>query len=188
MSAFDLDALTLGDVTVTGRGAKQVGICGPNSQIAAWTLDAMSVAYEPSAYQDPQATRVNIVFRPTPEILSFMDALDNWVLEQVASNSERIVGKPRSDAQLRDMYQPIVKRSEKFPPQIKSQVNLEAPSALRCWDLEKNPRAAPSLWRDAVVKPRLWLRSLYLMNGCFGVTLECTDCQIVSEGSSQCPF
>ena len=124
MAAFDLNA-TLGDVTVTGRGAKQVSVCCPDSQIAVWTLGAMPVAYEPSAFQDPNATRVNMVFRPTPEILSFMDALDNWVLEQVAANSERIFGKPRSDAQLRDMYQPMVKRSEKFPPQIKAKVNLK---------------------------------------------------------------
>ena len=187
-TGFDLSALTLGDVSVTGKGAKACPFFSHN-QAAAATLDPMPVCYEPSAYGDAEATRVNIVFRPSQAILEAMEALDEWIIQAATKDSLKFFGKAKTEDQIRESYQPLVKTSDKYPAQIKAKLNISGPATVRCWDAEKKPREQPEAWRGATVKPRLWLRSLYFMGaGVFGATMECTDVQICEEAGGECPF
>ena len=96
----------------------------------------------------------------------------------------------RSEDLVRESYQPLVKTSEKYPPQIKAKVNLSGSAIVRCWDADRKGRGQPETWRGALVKPRLVLKGLYFMGaGLFGATMECTDVQIMQEdGNAECPF
>ena len=188
MTSFDTDALTLGDVVTTGKGAKQANICGLKGEAVAATLDVMQVAFAPSAYNDPEATRVSIVFRPSEAVLEQLGKVDDWIVTSVAENATKFFGKPKGFDAVKEMYQPIVRPSEKYGPSIKAKLNISGPGEIRCWDEHRSMRDQPQEWKGASVKPRLWLRSLYFMGGSFGATLECTDVQILSEASAECPF
>ncbi len=188
MANFDLSALTLGDVSTSGKGAKSCPFYSGGS-VAAATLEAMPVCYEPSAYGDETATRVNIVFRPPQGVLDAITALDEWIIKTATKDSVKFFGKQKSEEQIRESYQPLVKTSEKYPPQIKAKLNISGPSTVRVWDGDKKAREQPEIWRGCLVKPRLWLRGLYFMGaGVFGATLECTDVQICEEAGGECPF
>ena len=52
----------------------------------------MSVLWQPQAYNDPEATRGNISFAPTPEVSSFVESFDAWLCEAMAQSSQRLLG------------------------------------------------------------------------------------------------
>ena len=190
MTTFDLAALNLGDVSVSGKGAKNCPFYSQGAASANVTLEPMPVCYEPSAYGDDQATRVNIVFRPGAAVLDHFEELDELIIKLVARDSLKFFGKVRSEDLVRESYQPLVKTSEKYPPQIKAKVNLSGSAVVRCWDADRKGRGQPETWRGALVKPRLVLKGLYFMGaGLFGATMECTDVQIMQEDAGgECPF
>ena len=150
----------------------------------------MEVCFEPTAYGDNVATRVNLVFKPTADVIAQMTELDEFIIRNSASDSVRLFGKARSEEVVRDAYQAIVKTSDKGYTSIRAKINLAGQYAVKVWDSEKKPIEHPETWRGSVMKPRLVLKGLYFMGtGAFGATLECTDVQIVSSaGSEECPF
>ena len=103
MPAFDLTALQIGDVVTSGKGAKSAPFTSNGKPVAA-NLEAMQIAFEPSAFQDPDATRVNIVFRPTDSVIHSLTELDEFILTTVCKDSVRWLGKARSETQIRESY------------------------------------------------------------------------------------
>ena len=60
-ATIDLASLALGDVTTTGKGAKQIPLSTIGGEAVIWRpKDALTVLFEPSAYNQPDATRVNL--------------------------------------------------------------------------------------------------------------------------------
>ena len=186
--AFHLDQLAIGECVISGKGAKSAPITSDGCP-AVVTMEPMRVCFEPSAYGDAEASRVNIVWRPSDEAVEQLGELDEWVLQTVSKNALRFFGKAKSVDQLRETYSPIVKTSDKYPPNFKAKLNLQSPAMVKIWDAAKQPRAAPEQWKDCLTVPRLRLRGLYFMGAAqFGCVLECSDIQIVEEESPECPF
>jgi hypothetical protein len=92
MTAFDLTSVRIGDVVTSGK-TKTAPVTGSGGQAVAANLDAMQVCFEPSAFQDDQATRVNLVLRPDEATVSSLDAVDEWIVAAVAKDSLRLLGK-----------------------------------------------------------------------------------------------
>ena len=115
MSGFPVDALEIGSVTISGKGAKRAPFTVNGSPVVA-KLDPMAVAFEPSAFKDREATRVNFVFHPSDAVVAELDKLDEWILQEVIKDPIRYFAKARSEAQIRESYSPIVKRHEKYMP------------------------------------------------------------------------
>ena len=186
--SLDLSTLELGEVQASGKGAKAAPITQDGAP-AIFTLEPLEVAYEPSAFQNEESTRVNIVWRPNPATEEFLTSLDDWVMNQAATNSMRLFGKDRTLESLRDSYSPILKKSEKWASQFKAKMNLEDPSKVKIWDADGVLRGPPQAWQGCCTRPRLRLKSIYLMGQSFGPVLECLDIQVVEEASgSACPF
>ena len=187
MAFFDLTTLSLGDVVVSGKGSKSAPILSNGGQAVA-LLEPMGVVWEPSAFGNEDATRVNIVFRPSPALLAGLQAFDEWVIATLAADSVRYFGRVKSAEQLRDAYVPAAKHSEKYPATFKAKMNLQDPNVVKVWDAEKRPRAQPQQWKDCLVVPRIRLRGLYFMGASFGPVIELLDAQILGEESPECPF
>ena len=187
MAFFDLTTLSLGDVVVSGKGSKSAPIQSNGGQ-AVVLLEPMRVVFEPSAFGNEDASRVNIVFRPSPELLAGLEAFDEWVIATLAADSVRYFGRAKAAEQLRDAYTPAAKVSDKYPATRKAKMNIQDPNCVKVWDAEKQPRAQPQVWKDCLTVPRIRLRGLYFMGASFGAVLEMTDAQIVEEQTVECPF
>ena len=186
--SLDTTALQLGEVVANGKGAKSALIALDGSP-AIFTMDPMEVAYQPSAFQDNDSTRVNVVWRPTPDQEEFLNSIDEWIMREAAASSIKLFGKARTVESLKDSYTPILKKSEKWASQFKAKMNLQDPSKVKIWDADGVLREAPESWQGCVTRPRLRLKSVYLMGQQFGAVLECTDLQVVEEApESTCPF
>jgi len=138
MADIDFAALALGEVVTSGKGAKSCPItyCGSPPELTnlALSLAPMQVCFEPSAYGDPEASRVNIVFKPDDETVAWLEELDEWVIQAAARESLRFFGKVKTAEQLTETYQPIVKRSTRYPTQFKAKMNLQEPNRTKMWD------------------------------------------------------
>ena len=190
MSLFPTASLLIGEIVVSGKGAKSAPI-SMDGKAAIAMFPELEVAFEPTGYNDPDAARVNLVFKQPPdEILEELRALDEWIVKAATADSVRLFGKARSEEVVRDAYQPIIKVNEKGFISLKTKINKAGPATVKCWDSAKNQILQPDLWRGARVKPRVHLRSLYFMaGGSFGALLETTDAQIMSVGGGdECPF
>ena len=186
--SLDTNALQLGEVVASGKGAKSAPITLDGLQ-AIFTMDPMEIAYQPSAFQDSDSTRVNIVWRPTPDQEEFLDSIDEWILRAAAANSTKLFGKVRTVESLKDSYTPILKKSDKWASQFKAKMNLQDPAKVKIWDADGVLREAPESWQGCLTRPRLRLKSVYLMGQQFGAVLEVTDLQVIEEvPESACPF
>ena len=110
-------------------------------------------------------------------------------MREAAANSTKLFGKARTVESLKDSYTPILKKCEKWASQFKSKINLEEPSKVKIWNADGQLRDPPKTWQGCCTRPRLRLKSVYLMGQQFGAVLECTDIQIIEEAAgSTCPF
>ena len=190
MSLFPTAGLTIGDVVVSGKGAKSAALSYDGKPAIA-LFPELEVAFEPTGFNDPDASRVNLVFKQPPDdILEELQALGDFIVKTATAESVRLFGKARSEEVVRDAYQPLVKTNDKGYISLKSKMNKAGSAAIRCWDCAKGRVQQPEVWRGAVVKPKLHLKALYFMaGGSFGALLECTDVQIMSMGGGEeCPF
>ena len=188
--AFDLSSFTLGSPTVGVKGTKVVPITYHGKPVI-WQPDAQTVAFEPSAYQNEASTRVNMVMRSSQQAVEALTALDEFMLELCAQNSETIFGETLPIEEVKLRYNPCLKQSSKgYEPTFKAKIILSGKSKLRCWDDERKLCDAPDAWSGCMVQPRIVLKCLWVMPKEFGCLFECTDVLIheAAEPVAECPF
>ncbi|WP_353213254.1 hypothetical protein, partial [Rhodovarius sp.] len=157
-------------------------------------LDVMRVCFEPSAYNDPQGSRQNIVFQPPEAVQESLAALDEWALQQAAANSLQWFGKARSAESLAESYTPCSKKTDRYPASFRAKMNAAPPAAVRVWNKEREFCEMPSSLQGWFVAPRIVLRSVWFMpGGQFGLVLEVTDLLLFEHEATMraqvaCPF
>ena len=186
-STLSVECLSLGDVTSSGKA--KTAPFSVNGGPAEFTFPSLKVAFEPSAYQDEEATRVNIVFKVNLVHEEELGEIDKWILDKVAEDPVKFFGKAKTLESLVDTYTPCIKKTEKWGSQFKAKLNLPGSyQGARVWDLEKLPRAPPDAWAGCLVTPRVRFRHLYFMANQWGPVIDVTDLKVLSEPATECPF
>jgi hypothetical protein len=122
VAAIDYAALSIADTVTSGKG-KSANISYGGDPVY-WTPGGLQVAFEPGSFNGEPATRVNMQFRASA-VEAALDKLDGWIVDYVAANAARILGKDMAKAEVQNRYQSCLKRSEKYEPTFKVKVNLE---------------------------------------------------------------
>ena len=186
--ALQLHNLSIGEVSVNGKGAKSAPFLYGKDPVIWIPGSQMQVAYEPGVYSGEDVSRVNLVLRPPEDVRLQLQALDDFVVSYITENSERVLGKHLTQDQVAARYQPVLRHSDKqYPPSLRVKMNRDGKYACKFWQ-HKEPRHAPETWSGSSVTVRLHVKSLYLMGQNFGVTIDVTDVSIESEPTSYCPF
>ena len=184
MAAFNLANLAIGEVAVSGKGAKSASL-SYNGAPVTWQPGPSQVVYEPSSFNGEEQARVNLVMRATTQVEEQLTALDEKIVQMAILHSVRLFGKALTPDEIRLKYNPCLKRSEKgYCPTFKAKVTL---GKLRCWDMEKERRAAPAAWTQCSVTPLVQVKALWFLSKEFGVLCEIQDL-IVDEASQECPL
>ena len=186
MPSLEISSLKLGELTLIGKGAKQVPLTS-HGEALKWTPGPSQIMFQPKAFNDPSANRVSVCFRSTPEIEAYVQELEAWILNEVARNPQTYLGQNFSEAQVQTMFTSALKTSEKGYTHLRAKMNIAGKSGVRCWDADKKPRAAPEDWTLCEVQPCLHIKGLWVMNKDFGLLIEMADA-LVSESSQLCPF
>jgi len=180
------DELQIGALVTSSKGGKSAFISRGGGPAVWQPCDAMLPVFEPSSF-DGKGSPLNLALHITPEQEAEMRALDEWCLAEVARQSEQLFGKALTAEQLAPCYQPCLKTSEKYPPNIRVKLNLDGHRAVCFWDSNKQRTAAPSSWLDVAFRPIIRIKAVWFMAKQFGIVLELTDAQI-TEVVPKCPF
>ena len=189
MPSIEVSSLKLGELQVSSKGTKQVPIT-QNGEVLKWTPGPLQVLFHPKAYNNPNASRVSVCFKSTPEVETYVRELEAWVLKQVSSSPQLYLGPHLGNCtpqQVHQMFTSALKTSEKGWSHLRTKMNLAGKSQVRCWDESRKPRPAPEDWTLCEVQPCLHIKGLWIMNKEFGLLIELADA-LVSESSQLCPF
>ena len=183
--AFPKNA-TLGVIGSTSKGVKVVSIQQASGEALTFRpSEPLRVLFEPSAFKDPTATRVNLVMQASPDTQEYLQGLDDWVRQTIRKNGQLLFKKDIGNPD--EYYKPSLITSEKYEPSFKVKINLGGPRSVRCWTPDKEAREAPAAWAMCNVIPLVTARSLWLQSKECGVCLECTDV-LIYERTLGCPF
>ena len=186
-STFDISDITVGAPVVSAKGAKTVPLSYNGNPIT-WLPDTQIVAYQPSAFQNEEATRVNLVMRASPSAIEALSSLDEYMIDVGVSQSERFFGKVLTRDEVIMRYNPCLKKSDKgYEPTFKAKINLSGRGKLKCWSMDKTQREVPEAWCGCSVQPRITVRSIWVMPKEFGCMFECSDI-LIDEAGPECPF
>ena len=180
---IETSGLTLGDVSLSGKGAKSV----PILPATMWSPGELRVLWQPSGFNDPSANRVAVSFTSTPEVEADIQQLESWVLETLATNPQKYFGQELTLTQLKERFVSAIKTSDKGYKSLRAKMNLTGRGAAQCWTASKAKREPPEDWTACSVKPRLQIKGLWIMSREFGLLLEMSDAMI-EEFSVACPF
>lgn len=90
---IDTGRILLADTFTSGRGAKQILLSYRDGGAVEWQpRQALSVQWEPSAFNDETATRLNICFTPSPEVVQQLERFDEWAVQALSEQSQRLSG------------------------------------------------------------------------------------------------
>ena len=145
--------------------------------------------WEPSAFNNPEATRLNLVFNATPATADSLLALDAWSINTLTEHSERLLGQKLSKEEVAKRYQPSLKTHEASGMQSwKVKMNTTGKSATRLWDTFKNSMSSPpDCWTACTAKCRVRVKGFWLMSREVGTILEAESVMLDTK-AAECPF
>ena len=180
----------LADVVVTPKGGKQCPLqTSAKAPIILSPPFTLTTPFGPSVYEgNPNVARLNLDFRCNPELEEWCKKFDQWAVNYIATNSEKLFGKKMTTAQVKDSLRPLaVKRNEDYPALLRTKLQTTGPMQVRYWNPKGEVCEPPEDWRQCEFKVRLHVRSLYLMGKDFGWVSQATDIQVF-ERKIECPF
>ena len=184
---LEVTSLSLGDLTVTGKGTKQIPLRCKDGLLK-FQPGPSRVMWQPQAYNDPTATRVPICFEATPEVEDYFNTLDEWAIKALAADSQRLFGNTVTVDQMREKYTSALKTSQKGYRHLKAKMNIAGRGCARFWSPGSNkPGPPPEDWTNCVVEPILEIRGVWFLGKEVGLLVELTDA-LVTENSVACPF
>ena len=188
-ATIDISSLALGDVVTTGKGAKQIPLSTISGDPVIWRpKDALTVLFEPSAYNQPDATRVNLCLSVTPAVVSCLQDLDEWCVSTLAAQSSKLLGSQLSAEEVRHRFQSTMRVHEASGSQsLRLKMNLSGRAAVRIWSPLGVQVSAPQSWSQCSAQCRIRLKGFWLMAKEIGLIAECTDVQL-DHTTAECPF
>ena len=87
-----IPAITLGALQSSGRGQKSIPILGSDGKAVFLYPGALEVPFNASAYQNPEASRVNLCYTPTKDFEEQIKALDAEVQKQLQKRLSEMFG------------------------------------------------------------------------------------------------
>ena len=186
---IDTSRLACQDVFTTSKGAKTIPLAYRDGTAVVWQpRQPLAVLWQPSAYNDETATRLNISFVPTAEVTEQLRAFDSWCVATLAQESVRLFGTTLDKEEVQRRYQPALRTHEKTgTTSLRCKLNTVGRNAVKCWDTFRASRSLPESWTSCAVTPRIALKGLWVMGKEFGPLLELQHAML-DEATAECPF
>ena len=177
--------IILGDVQTSSKGQKSIPISYANDQGDRVFIfpGKLEVPFNPSAFQQPEASRLNLCFTPSDEFKTLIGAIDEQLRQQLLPRLKEAFGNQVDELN----YHSPLKDAKNGYQHVRTKINLDGKGALRCWNTRKQLQAYPEDWTSVSVSPRIWVKSIYILGKECGLTLECLDIS-VDQKQITCPF
>ena len=162
----------LQDQTITANGGMVCYLPQPEHYTAS---EPSRAPFGPKSYNDVPSQRQTLDLSITGAAWKYMTNLDNWTVEYVHKNCERLLKRKLSLEQVRELYRPLVTQKDTFPPLMRAKINTSGLRACRYW---KNQETCDEPnWKACSVTPRYKFRGLWVMGSQFGWSVDIADMQ-----------
>jgi hypothetical protein len=185
---FAASKIKLGQLQINPKGAKQVPISLENDKSLFLRHGPLAPLFEPSAFNDPVATRVNLSLSVNDALERELKALDDQVVKLLAADSLRFFGAEQTAAQIQDRMLPSIRVSEKGFKSWRLKMNVSGRNRVQVFDMDKNAIDPPeNNWVGCGINARVLVKSVWMMAKECGILYE-TQAVQVQACSAECPF
>ena len=180
-------AITLGDVQISGRGQKSIPVFGADGKPIYLFPDSMDIPFNASAFQNPDASRVTLCMNPTDRLMEQIHEIEKNVKSQLVSRLQELFGAQSAILQKQDEWFQSTIKTNKGYQTLRTKINLTGKYQTRVWNPRREALPLPSDWSAFQVRPKLWIRSVWIMGKECGLVIDCQDAQL-EEIQRTCPF
>jgi hypothetical protein len=185
--SIDLSQTKLGDLVTSSKGAKTIPLTSDGNTIFWQPVGDYVPCFEPSAFNDPEASRVNISLMMTAGLELELNQLDTHLVKLLAKESQKYFGQVLTEAQIKERMQASVRSSDKGLKSWRLKMNISGRAKCLCYDESRQLREAPECWLNVSLRPRVVVKGFWLMNKECGLIYELQAAQIC-ETVKECPF
>ena len=180
-------AITLGDVQISGRGQKSIPVFGADGKPIYLFPGSMEVPFNASAFQNPDASRVTLCMNPTDSLTEQIHEIEKNVKNQLIPRLQELFGTQSAALQKQDEWFQSTITTNKGYQTLRTKINLSGKYQTRVWNSRREAVALPSDWSAYQVRPKLWIRAVWIMGKECGLVIDCQDAQL-EEIQRVCPF
>ena len=144
----DLANWHLSDPATNARGAKTAQLLSHGQPVSLKLTSLGEPLLSPwgagTFDKEAASSRLSIDFAASPRLQRWCERVDEWAVEYLARESQRLFKKPLSRELVAASYKPLLARRGNYAPTVKCKLNLTGRGAVRCWgqDLRQRPPAA----------------------------------------------
>ena len=180
LGKVDFSTWTVGELATSSRGQKSAPVFAdsrptPHLQLTA-AAHPMTAPFGASAYNDPEATRLNCELDLSPDHVTHLTKLDDWAKARA------------KDLGLRGEYKACVGLDKHGNQRTRVKVSTTGVHAARFWDSMRTPlgTAKDLQLQGASIVPVVAVKSLWTMGGMYGLTLGLRHA-VVTLVDQECP-
>ena len=162
MPSSSVPAINLGDVIVSGRGQKTIPIFCADGKPLYLYPGVMDIPFNASAYQNPEASRVNLCMTPNDTVIEQITQIEEELKRQLIPRLQEMFGSQASTLEKQDEWYQSPLKTNKGYQTLRTKINLTGKYQTRVWNSRREALPLPSDWSAFQVRPKLWLRSIYI--------------------------
>ena len=183
-----VEGFQLSDTQTSSRGAKTCSVLSGKGEKIVFALGPTSTPFGANNYGDESSSRKTLDLRVTDTECEFFSKLDDWAIDYITKNSERLFKKSLTRAQVAEHYRSPVSTKEGYQPLVRTKINTAGQNAVRCWSTDREVIELPEDLRGCSFLAQVHLSHLWIMGRDFGMVISCQDLQILEQTSHECPF
>lgn len=179
-STYQVGELCLGDLNTSARNKScMVTDQGAPIRVCIGRVHSpFTVPFHPSAYGESDAKRVGIVFRPAPDLVQWVAAVESACLAKLKADPERFKINPRT---IDNLWMSSLKDTPTGMT-FRGKLNIDGPHACRFWNVDGTAVAMPKDMAHSGVCAVITARQLWFSATSVGLQWEVNDILLVSSG------
>ena len=183
-----VDNFQLQDTQTSSRGAKTCTLLDAKANKIIFTLGPTCTPFGAGTYNDEASVRKTLDLRVNEKEFDFFRQLDDWAVDYLTKNSERLFKKILTRDQVKEHFRSPISTKEGYQPLIRTKINTLGQNAVRCWSQSREAIGLPEDLRNCQFLASVHLSHLWIMGRDFGFVITCQDLMILEQVSHECPF
>jgi len=185
-----MDTWHLSDQSISSKGQKSCQLTADHQPVRFQLGDGLRTRFGASTFDKVDVPRRNLDFDlEEGATLERLKATDAWAIEYLTANSERLLKKKLSRAEVENGYTPLV-RTYGSCSSVKTKINIRGSRSATLWNESGEQILEPpadGTWQDFAYSVHCAIPQLWIMAGSFGLLLE-TTALMLSAPAANNPF
>ena len=146
----------------------------------------MDVPFNAFAFQNPDASRVTLCMNPSDSLTEQIHEIEKNVKNHLVPRLQEFGPQSAILQKQEEWYQSTIKTNKGYQT-LRTKTDLSGKYQTRVRNSRREALPLPSDWSAYQVRPKLWIRAVWIMGKACGLVIDCQDAQL-EEIQRTCPF